>query len=95
MCGDGVNADVGRGQGVAKCSIHSWRNLNQAHHARYVYTLESPLVGEAALALNIDCAVIDMEHGHLDMGSVMYQVRVFRVVTRAPGPGPKPRADVH
>ncbi len=41
-------------------------------------TLESPSVGEAALALNLDWVVIDMEHGHLDMGSVMNQVRVFR-----------------
>ena len=30
-------------------------------------TLESPSVGEAALALNLDWVVIDMEHGHLDM----------------------------
>jgi 2-keto-3-deoxy-L-rhamnonate aldolase RhmA len=56
-------------------------------------TLESPSVGEVALALDLDWVVVDTEHGHLDMGSVMNHVRVFRggttcVLVRVPSHEP-------
>lgn len=56
-------------------------------------TLESPSVGEAAVALDLDWVVVDMEHGHLDGGEVMSHVRVFRgsdtsVLVRVPSHEP-------
>jgi len=56
-------------------------------------TLESPSIGEAAVALQLDWVVVDMEHGHLDGGEVMNHVRVFRggdtcVLVRVPSHEP-------
>lgn len=41
-------------------------------------TLESPNVTEAAVALQLDWVVIDMEHGHLHWGDVIDHLRVLR-----------------
>ncbi len=41
-------------------------------------TIESPNVTELAVILGLDWVVVDMEHGHLDLGDVIEHVRAVR-----------------